>query len=126
MAKWKKVKGVSFRLLANPKSLASASTAGDLQLEYVNPSRVPVSAAVLSLHSSDPVVASPSNGTTGQIHVSARPGKKANPPYRNLSPIGNWSPNNQGNARLNAHVDVSDQFARPLRTVDPDEDVQVT
>ena len=95
-------------LIADPNRLAAASQKGEVKLDYLNYSLVPLTLAVRTLLSSDSAVAAaaPPNPLPS-IHVPRRVSKwSAAKPARGSKLIGDWSPVGQGVATLNADIDV--------------------
>lgn len=115
-------------LIADPDRLAAAGGKGELKLDYLNYSLVPLTMAIRTLSSSDSAVATaaPPNPLTS-IHVPRRSSKwSAAKPARGSKLIGDWSPLGQGVATLNADIDVELAAGQRLSIASPSDEVEVT
>ncbi len=118
----------SLFLIADPDRLAASSPQGEVKLDYLNYSLVPLTMAVRNLSSSDVVVAEAAPpDPLPSIHIPRRPSKlSAATPAKGSLRIGNWSPLAQGVATLNADIDIHDATSgRRFSIASPSDDVQV-
>jgi len=125
--KWKHVKAVGIRLIADPRTLALSASAGMVHLQFRNKSRVPCYLIVDDLRVSDNNVAASSiSAGSSRIHVSrGKPGALLMKAHEGTEKVGEWKPLGVGTATLFSAIRVIDKFNIAFGSEQPEDDLTV-